>query len=549
MARATSAFDLTAEQQDLLERRQRFLIPLAERYRPPRAETIAVAQQLGMSYPMVKRLIQRYRSSQDPLSFLSVRSGRRSGTKALPTDVEKVVAYALANSFTTRQKPSLEYVYRNIRLACTQRGITVPSLSTVRRRFAEMDPEFVARRRHGKKAAQALKSAAGTARPADYPLHVVQMDHTKADVILVDNTHRKPIGRPWVTLAIDLYSRAIAGYYVSLEAPSATVVGLCLANMMQDKSVILARHQTDAQWPLAGKPAVLHTDNGSDFVSKALKQGCLAHGIQLEHRPVGKAWYGGTIERVMGTFMGAVHDELPGRTGSNVVERRDYDAEGNACMTLQEFDQWLVQRIIEYHASVHSSLGEPPLQRLLSGLEQCPVTATVKDLKTYLIDFLPLFKRQVRRDGFHLDHIAYYDPKLDYYIARRKQIPRHFELRRDPRNLRFIWMRLPDAPGYMEIPYRRLTHPDISLWEHRHALASLRESNARNIDEDLIMRTITARREMVRKAGLTTKRARRDEERRKHQGPLVGSSKPVAPKPPNAARAKPLEPFEAEVDW
>jgi transposase InsO family protein len=42
------------------------------------------------------------------------------------------------------------------------------------------------------------------------------------DLIVVDPIDREPIGRPWLTVAIDTYSRCIAGFHVTLEAPSAT---------------------------------------------------------------------------------------------------------------------------------------------------------------------------------------------------------------------------------------------------------------------------------------------------------------------------------------
>jgi hypothetical protein len=38
-------------------------------------------------------------------------------------------------------------------------------------------------------------------------LDFVQIDHTKVDVIVVDEQQRLPIGRSWITLAIDGYSR------------------------------------------------------------------------------------------------------------------------------------------------------------------------------------------------------------------------------------------------------------------------------------------------------------------------------------------------------
>ena len=49
---------------------------------------------------------------------------------------------------------------------------------------------------------------------AQRPLDLVQIDHTKLDIIVVDDEQRLPIGRPWITLAIDVYSRMVTGFYI-----------------------------------------------------------------------------------------------------------------------------------------------------------------------------------------------------------------------------------------------------------------------------------------------------------------------------------------------
>ena len=56
------------------------------------------------------------------------------------------------------------------------------------------------------------------------------------DVIVVEKESREPIGRPYLTLAIDLFTRSIIGMLLTLEAPSATSVGLCLAHAVTDKA-------------------------------------------------------------------------------------------------------------------------------------------------------------------------------------------------------------------------------------------------------------------------------------------------------------------------
>jgi len=546
---SNSPFSLTETQVKLLELRQSVLLPLAREDRPAKASSIAAGKKIGLGYHMVCKLLQRYRASGDPLVFLGERKGRKAGCKLLRPQVEGIIQQAFNEIYAKRQRPRLKSVYQNIRLACSQRGIEPPSISTVRRRFNLADPEFVARRRHGSKNAQTLKPVKGQAPAAEYPLQIIEIDHTKADVILVDSVDHRPIGRPYITLAIDRYSRCIAGYLITLEAPSATSVGLCLANVAKDKSLILAEYGIDASWPLSGKPEMLYTDNGRDFTSKALSLGCLKHGIRLERRPVGQPWYGGTIERVIGTFMGAMHDELPGTTFSNVLNRGTYDSEGNACLTLKDLEEWILWRIVQYHATTHSTLGEPPLQRLLAGLEKGNPIDQIADLKTYFIDFLPIFRRHLQRDGFHIENIGYYGQKLDYYIARREQYPSGFQLRRDPRSLRCIWMRPPEGGPYIELPYRDITHPDISIWEYKQAQDDLKQRNKQFVDEDLIMRTIVARRKTTERAQ-ESKRARRNQERRLQTRP-VSELKPGghAEVSPPTRPSTPLKPYDVEVDW
>ena len=63
-----------------------------------------------------------------------------------------------------------------------------------------------------------------------HPLEVVQIDHTKVDVIVTEATSRMGAVRPWLTLAIDVHTRMVVGFYLALHEPSAVSVGVCLLN-------------------------------------------------------------------------------------------------------------------------------------------------------------------------------------------------------------------------------------------------------------------------------------------------------------------------------
>jgi transposase InsO family protein len=84
----------------------------------------------------------------------------------------------------------------------------------------------------------------------------------KADVFVVDKETRLPIGRPWLTLALDVCSRMVPGFYLTMEAPSRLSTSLCLLHSAFDKSAWLRERDINEAWPIAGPPETLHADNG-----------------------------------------------------------------------------------------------------------------------------------------------------------------------------------------------------------------------------------------------------------------------------------------------
>jgi hypothetical protein len=55
------------------------------------------------------------------------------------------------------------------------------------------------------------------------PMAVWQIDHTVMDVMVVSSIDGVVIGKPYLTLIIDVASRMIAGFYISLNPPSSPV--------------------------------------------------------------------------------------------------------------------------------------------------------------------------------------------------------------------------------------------------------------------------------------------------------------------------------------
>lgn len=239
----------------------------------------------------------------------------------------------------------------------------MPARNTVALRIASLDPRKVIRRREGQDAARDLQGVGGEPPAVTAPLEQVQIDHTVIDLIVVDERDRQPIGRPYLTLAIDVFTRCVLGMVVTLEAPSAVSVGLCLVHVACDKRPWLEGLKVEMDWPMSGKPLLLYLDNAAEFKSEALRRGCEQHGIRLDNRPLGQPHYGGIVERIIGTAMQMIHDDLPGTTFSNPDQRGDYDSENKAALTLRELERWLTLAVGTYHGSVHNGLLQPPAAR------------------------------------------------------------------------------------------------------------------------------------------------------------------------------------------
>lgn len=511
------------------------------------------AQALGLSRRQVYVLIRRARQGTGLVTDLTPgRSGGGKGKGRLPEPVERIIRELLQKRFLTKQKRSLAAFHREVTQACKTQKLPVPARNTVAQRIAGLHPAKIARSRGGQDAARPLQGAGGIPPEVTMPLEQVQIDHTVIDLIVVDERDRQPIGRPYLTLAIDVFTRCVLGMVVTLEAPSAVSVGLCLAHAACDKRPWLEGLNVEMDWPMSGKPRLLYLDNAAEFKSEALRRGCEQHGIRLDYRPPGQPHYGGIVERIIGTAMQMIHDELPGTTFSNPGQRGEYDSEKMATLTLRELERWLALAVGTYHGSVHNGLLQPPAARWAEAVERVGVPAVVTRPTAFLVDFLPVIRRTLTRTGFVIDHIHYYADALKPWIARRERLPA-FLIRRDPRDISRIWVLEPEGQHYLEIHYRTLSHPAVTLWEQRQALAKLRQLGREQVDESALFRMIGQMREIVTTAQKATRKARRDADRRQHLKTSEPPAKPIPPDvdmaDPQADNLPPAKPFDQIEEW
>lgn len=488
---------------------------LAENTARTRGDVVAAATELGCGPTHAYALLRRYLADARLTSLLPRRRGPERGISLLDENVDAVIREVIDTLYLTRQRPRIVDLVKEVRRRCMAEGLRVPSRKAITARVKARPAREVAAKREGHKAVRERYLPVVGSLEAHWPLSLIQMDHTLVDVIVVDSETRAPIQRPWLTLAIDVCTRCVVGFHLSLEPPSATSVALCLTHAALSKESWLAERSIDVAWPVRGIPERLHLDNAKEFRSEALKRGCEQYGIAIDYRPVRTPHYGGHIERLIGTMMGKVH-LLPGTTFSDVRAKGDLDPEKTAAMTLDEVERWLGHAIAGvHHRDLHRGLGITPLAAWERGVAGDETTlgrgepTAVGDPRRFLIDFLPIARRRVRRDGVALHSIAYWADVLSTWIGH----PEPMIVRYDPRDLSRIYLLGPDGT-YYDLSYRDLRRPPISLWEHRLALKRLREDGRSLVDEEAIFRTIEAMRTIADGAVRSSKAARRQRERR-----------------------------------
>jgi len=500
------------------------------------SRTEAAAQALGLSARSVRRLVARYKASAQTTSLLPHQRGPHKHLRRLGAERERLIDVAIDQFYLIRPRKPMEEVYREVVRRCREQHWVAPSRDTVISRIRALDARLVARRRLGAKSAESVSLSTPGMLEATEALELVQMDHTLADVMIVDSEHRRSIGRPWLSLAIDVATRAVLGFHVGLEAPSALAVALCIEHAALPKKPLPARGKSEAPWVMFGIPRTIHVDNGAEFHGEALTRGCAEYGIQLTHRPVARPRFGAHIERLIGTVMGRVH-LLPGSTDSSPTRRGSYRSEEEARLTLAEFSEWLHLEIAgRYHHSIHRILGTTPAAAWAQSLARGTLPVLPADPSRFVIGFLPIVHRKLQRNGLYFERIRYWADLLPALAQPRESLL----VRYDPRNLSRLYVQAPDK-SYHVIPYADVRRPPITLAELRFAHAQLRKSAQGSINEEQLFSMHERQTALVLEATRATKTARRRKEPHPVRAPPA--TPPVAP----IDYSKEVMPLEAEL--
>lgn len=303
-------------------------------------------------------------------------------------------------------KPTAAQVYKKLKKWCERQGLSCCSRATFYRFIDDLEkyePDLVCLAREGEEEYMKKFAIKATRKEPDYVNEVWEGDHHKLDVFIKYNG--RPV-RPWLTVWMDVCSRVVAGFTVSIQANGQTIalatryavlpkvragwdgpVSRAMAAALEGLGWEPAelREKAGDPLPFFGLPKTLYIDNGEDYKAK-LKQGKKCEGWEYgrEMRSVCELlhiqalfctkyspWAKGHCERWFGTFTDQFTRYLPGYCGSDNEERPpDLDekalAEADLLLNLEELCKLIEMYLWEYHNTEHSTLGMTPLEKYLS---------------------------------------------------------------------------------------------------------------------------------------------------------------------------------------
>jgi len=453
---------------EMLERNN---VPVKLTYGKDDGEQIHTALSVRGAY----RWLQAFETSGQDIRSLIPNWHKRGRRNYLPKTVDEIVTATINDLHLQRERHTVDDVYLETLLRVDEASVPdeevnqlrVPSRSTIHRRIEQLDTAETLQARQGKRAAKRALSQYGQMEQPTRPLIRIEIDHTPADIILVDADDGLPLGRPTLTSVMDVATKYPLGYYLGFEPPSYLTVCEALSHAFKPKGDVQARYGAVHDWIAYGLPRTLVVDNGKEFKGHSLEDASLSLGIMLQYTPKMTPHFKGGIERLFNTQNSGLFHTLEGTTFSNIFARGDYRSLELAKLTLQDIDSALHIFLLDYYAErFHKGLQGIPARRWESFLAdgfKPRLPANVDDIDI-------LLGRMVQRCIFHygveIDSLRYNHPELAFLRTQLKKGEK-VKIKYHPADISKIYIYNPFDNVYLNVPAVNQEYAQgLSLWKH-----------------------------------------------------------------------------------
>jgi putative transposase len=375
-------------------------------------------------------------------------------------EIDRAIDEVYATPLKGSVRQTLLSARRFIRLRADRERLALPndSKQVIGRKVIEL---ALARRgqweilvkREGHKEADRLFRLKGAGPDGEYPLGEVEVDHTLLDVIV--KVRDVILGRPWLTVLIDRYSRMILGFAIDFVAPSWVSVMQALRHAVMPKDEELKRWAAFGgapfvfEWPCFGAPDVLYVDRGREFHSASMiaTEACL--NMRICDLPKASGDKKGKVESLFNRMNKELIHTLDGATLSNPKKRGAYDPVRNAMYSPDDIRYLVTRYIVDYHNRTrHPGTGEIPAERWRRGMDEVGLKpAPPRELLAPITG--KVLNRKLRDDGVRYNKLRW---NSNAFRALRERIgpPYDVLIRIDPLDITTAYILDPESHKWIE---------------------------------------------------------------------------------------------------
>ncbi|MGA2889809.1 MAG: Mu transposase C-terminal domain-containing protein [Terracidiphilus sp.] len=345
-------------------------------------------------------------------------SQRGNRTSRLPELSRKLLTQFIEDDYESLKQKSLFASWAALKKKCDELGVAAPSHVTfnaaVRRRSAFEQTL----KRKGRRAAYIhspfyYELTLTTPRHGDRPFEIGHIDHTELDIELVCSQTGRNLGRPWMTVLTDAFSRRCLALYLTFDEPSYRSCMMILRNC------VLRHHRL---------PQIIVVDGGPEFNGIYFETLLAQYECTKKTRPPAKARFGSVCERLFGTANTQFIHNLHGNTQimRNVRQvTKSNRPDGQAVWTLSSLHCHLSSFLFETYDTIeHPVLGQTPRDAYLAGLRTAGVRTNrmISYDQVFVMATLPSTHRGtskvtpgrgVKVNGVHYWAEAFRDPSVE----------------------------------------------------------------------------------------------------------------------------------------
>jgi transposase InsO family protein len=336
----------------------------------------------------------------------------------LPEESRNLLIQSVDTDYEDLRQKTKAVCWSELKRKCDEHGVVAPSYVTfciaVRKR-----PLFEQTlKRKGRRAAYAhapfyFELEPTTPRHGDRPFEIVHIDHTELDIEVICSTTGRPLGRPWMTILTDAFSRRCLALYLTFDAPSYRSCMMILRDCVRRNGRL---------------PQVIVIDGGPEFQSTYFETLLARYECTKKTRPPAKARFGSVCERLFGTTNTQFIHNLRGNTQitRNVRQVTKGNAPiGQAAWTLGCLYDYLSTFLFEIYDTIgHPALGQSPRDAHLTGVERTGFRSNrvIAYGQAFLMATLPTTPRGIAKvspgRGIIINHVYYWteafrDPTIE----------------------------------------------------------------------------------------------------------------------------------------